>query len=152
MALTWTSTTFANLQPKGVHVGDMSQSGQVNLPNDATTTKPSAGDVVFLCKIPHGAVIIDAWEDHTCADTIGISMGLASGGPAGSATFSALIASGAKATFNRRSVLGYPGGITVSVSDNDPNRYGILAMKVESGSLTATVSINWGVVYRFDGT
>lgn len=144
---TFTSTTFANTQPKGPHVGNISQGGQAI----TGSTKPAVGDVIFLCKIPNGAIIYDILEDHTCADTLGISFGLASGGPAGSATFSAFIASGAKATFNRRSVLNLPGGWTVSVSDLDPNRYGILAALIESGSVTATATINWTVMYRMDG-
>jgi hypothetical protein len=145
---TITSTTFANYQPGGLHVGTMSKSGQVVVP--ATGTAPSAGDVAFLCKIPHGAVIVDFMEDHTCADTIGISFGLATGGPSGQATLSALISSGAKATFNRRNVVNTGGGVTVSVSDNDPSRYGVLSAKIESGSLTASVTINWTVLYRYD--
>lgn len=148
---TFTSTTFANNQPKGVHVGNMSQSGQVVTPN--TGTKTSAGDVTFLCKIPHGAVIVDFFAEHSAADTIGIDFGLASGGPAGSATFSCLISGAAKSTFNRRSVLGGTyavGGITVSCSDLDPNRYGILSALVASGSQTASATINWMVIYRMD--
>ncbi len=146
MASTFTSTTFANNQPKNVHVGQQSQSGFVV----TGSTKPAAGDVIFLCKVPHGAIITDMKEDHSCADTIGISFGLATGGPAGAATYSALIASGAKATLNRMSVLNTSGGVTVSVSDNDPNRYGIFAAIIESGSLTATCSINWYLEYRVD--
>lgn len=145
---TFTSTTFANNQPKAVHAGNQSVSGQAVVPG--TGTAPSAGDIVFLAKIPHGAVIVEFKEDHTCVDTIGISFGLATGGPSGQATYSALIASGAKATMNRMSVLNTSLGVTVSCSDTDPNRYGILSAKVESGSLTATATINWCVIYRMD--
>lgn len=147
---TYTSTTFANQQPKGVHVGRLSVGGQTVVPQ--TGTAPSAGDIVFLAKIPHGAVIEDIIVDHTCADTIAISYGLASGGPAGSATFSALAAGVAKDTLTRRTAKGLPGGLTVSCSDNDPNRYGIFSAKVESGSLTATATINFVVIFRNDGT
>jgi hypothetical protein len=149
---TFTSTTFANQQPKGLHVGNMSTSGQIVLP--FTGTAPSAGDVGFLCKIPHGAVVIDFLEDHTCADTIGIDFGFATGAPgaSGSASFSNLISGGAKSTLNRRAVVNTGGGVTISVSDADPNRYGILACKVASGSLTASVTINWTVWFRNDGS
>jgi hypothetical protein len=147
MAATYTSTTFANTQPKGPHVGNISQGG-VALTG---STKPQTGDVIFLCKVPNGAVIYDVIEDHSCLDTVALSFGLATGGPGGAATYSAFIASGAKGTFNRRSVLNLGNGWTVSVSDLDPNRYGIFACLVESGSYTGTVSINWTVMYRMDG-
>src|SRR5438128_1841872 len=72
MALaTYTSTVWANQQPKGIHVGDMSTSGQILW--GATST---VGDVAFLCKIPHGAVIADFMEDHTTGATAqGIKFG-----------------------------------------------------------------------------
>jgi hypothetical protein len=151
MTVTFTSTTFANTQPKAPQVGNISQGGQVV----TGSTKPATSDVIFLCKIPHGAIIYDCIEDHTCADTIGISFGLATGWTAGGGpSYSAFIASGAKSTFNRRAVLAGgagSGGVTVSVSDLDPNRYGIFACIIESGSLTATATINWTVMYRMDG-
>lgn len=147
MTVTFTSTTFANTQPKGPHIGNISQGGIVL----TGSTKPAVGDIIFLAKIPHGAIIYDMVEDHTCADTLGISFGLATGGPGGQATLSAFVASGAKATLNRRSVLNWSGGYTVSCSDLDPNRYGIFACVIESGSMTATATINWTVMYRMDG-
>lgn len=153
MPLTFTSTTFANLQPKGPHVGLINVSGVVTVPTSGqASTQGSAGDVVFLCKIPHGAVIVDFEEDHTSVETAhSISFGLAKGGPAGSATLSILVASGAKATLNRRAVLNNSGGITVSVSDNDPDRFGILGAKLgEAGSATTTTSIAWSVTYKYD--
>jgi hypothetical protein len=148
---TYTSTVFANQQPKGVHVGRLSVGGQAVVPG--TGTAPSAGDIVFLAKIPHGAVIEEIIVDHTCADTIAISYGLASGHTTGgNASLSALAAGVAKDTLTRRTAKGLPGGLTISCSDNDPNRYGIFSAKVESGSLTATATINFLVIFRNDGT
>lgn len=149
VATTLTTTTFNN-PPKAVHAGINSVSGNFN----ATSTQiGTLGDTIFLCKIPHGAIIVDFVEDHSTGATTAIySTGLTTGGaPGGGASLSAFIAAGVQATVNRRSVVG---GMPyqVSVSDLDPNRYGILSMTSASGS-TATTSliINWSVLYRTDG-
>jgi hypothetical protein len=142
---TYTSTTFANNQPKGVHAGNMSISGQL-----AWGAASSVGDVGFLCKLPAGAMVVDVITDHTTGATAqGLSYGLASGGPAGSATFSCFIASGAQATINRRTVLG--GVSVVSLSANDPTGYGIFACKVDSGTATTSLFVNFTIIYRMDG-
>jgi hypothetical protein len=143
---TYTSTTFANNQPKHAHIGVISVSGQVNLGASAS----SNGDVIFLAKIPHGANYVSIEADHTTGATSqALSYGLASGGPAGSATFSCFIASGAQgSTILRKNVVGVPA--QVSCSDNDPNRYGILAAKVESGTATTSLIINFIFNYRMD--
>lgn len=142
---TYTSTTFANNQPKAVHAGNQSVSGSFTFP-----VASSAGDVVFLCKIPHGATIVDLIEDHTTGATAtGVSFGLASGGPAGSATLSCFIAAGAIATVNRMSALGGR-NLVVSCSDSDPNRYGILSASPASGTQTTSLIINWTLIYRMD--
>ena len=141
---TLTATTFAN-QPKSVHVGVNSVSGTYN----SGATAASIGDVIFLAKIPNGAKFVSIQEDHTTGATaLGVSFGLGSGGPAGSATYSCFIASGAQATNNRKNVLGIPAD--VSLSANDPNSYGILAAKVESGTGTTSLIINWIYNYRMD--
>lgn len=142
---TYTSTVFANNQPKAVHAGNSSVSGQFNL----GATASSAGDVIFLAKIPHGAKFISIEVDHSTGATAqALSYGLASGGPAGSATFSCFIASGAQAAILRKTVLGVPAD--VSCSDLDPNRYGILAAKVESGTATTSLIVNFIFNYRMD--
>lgn len=142
---TYTASTFVNNQPKSVHVGTNSVSGQYNF----GATASSVGDVIFLAKIPNGAKFVNIEEDHSTGATAqGVSFGLASGGPGGSATYSCFIASGAQATVNRRNVLGIPEN--VSLSANDPNSYGILAAKVESGSATAALIINFNFSYRLD--
>lgn len=142
---TYTCTVF-NSQPKMVHAGVVSVSGTFNY----GTTASTVGDVIFLAKIPHGANFVNLETDHTTgASTQVLSYGLASGGPGGSATYSCFIASGNQATLNRRNVLGVPAQI--SVSDNDPNRYGIFAAKVESGTTTTSLIINFVLTYRTDG-
>ena len=142
---TYTSSVFANSQPKAAHIGVISVSGSINL----AATASSTGDVLFLAKIPHGAKFVGIEVDHTTgAATQALSYGYASGGPGGSATFSAFIASGAQATILRKTVAGVPAD--VSVSDLDGNRYGILAAKVESGTATTSLIVNFIFNYRMD--
>ena len=141
---TYTSTVFASQQPRTPAEGGMaSQSGQLIF-----SAASSLGDVGFLCKIPHGAVIHDIVVDHSALVTaIGIEYGLATGTAAGGgASYSGLIATLATATIGRRSLVGVP--VTVSCSDLDPNRYGILSAKVGSGSMCVSLVINFSVVYR----
>src|SRR5882724_4785087 len=140
MALS-TSTNYNLGNIKAVHIGNMSVSGSAVVP--ATAIAPSVGDIVLLAKIPHGAVVVDFFEDHTCADTAGLDFGFNTG-----------IVAGAKSTFNRRNVVtaGNGGqGITISLSDLDQNRFAQLTAKVASGSLTSQVTINWTCIYRLDG-
>ena len=94
---TYTSTVFNNM-PKGVHAGNMSVSGQLLW--GATST---VGDIGFLCRVPHGARIVDLAELHSTGATaqalsFGFDRGIAAGG---GANYSCLIASGAQATMNR---------------------------------------------------
>ena len=151
MALTMTSSVFTNMQPKGPHVGVVTVRGTMNFP-DATTTKPSVGDIAFLCKVPHGAVITDIRVEHTCADTIGLDYGVATGTTiGGSASYSAFVSALAKGTISRMSALNTSAGFTISVSDADPNRYGIVSAKIASVSAaTATVTIYFTVEYSYD--
>ena len=156
-ATTLTSTTFNN--PPVFHHGP----GPVVVTgtfNSGATAMGTALDTVFLCKIPHGAVIIDAKEDHSSGATSSIySLGMATGGPGGQATYSCFVASGAGGAVNRVSVLapaataannssGVP--FIVSASDADPNRYGIFAISAAGGQATATTSliVNWYVIYH----
>jgi hypothetical protein len=143
---TRTSTTFENYQPKNVHVGVMSVSGSLNL----GATASSNGDILWLAKVPHGAIIVDAYEDHTTgASTQVLDFGLATSGAAGGgASLSSVIAGGAQATFNRMNVQGT--ARRVSVSDNDTNRYGIFGATVVSGSGTTSLKVNWTLQYRMD--
>lgn len=141
---TYTCTTWNNV-PKAVHVGTVSVSG--NLMWTATST---VADIGYLAKIPHGAKIVDFVEDHSTGATaqglsFGFDRGIAAGG---GANLSILIASGAQATKNRLSVIGLPP--TISVSDLDPNKWVTLCAKVESGTTTTSLLINFTITYRTD--
>lgn len=141
---TYTCTTF-NAQPKSIHAGVNSVSGSVTI-----TAGSSVGDIVFLAKIPHGAKYVAIQADHTSgAAAMGVDYGLASGGPGGAASLSCYISAGATNTILTKNIAGVPAD--VSVSDTDPNRYGILSAKVASGSMTASLIINFVFSYRIDG-
>lgn len=143
---TYTCTTWTN-SPKAVEIGNSSVSGQL-----VWTATSTVGDIGFLARIPHGATIVDIIENHsTGASSQALSFGLGSGAVAGGgANASCFIASGAQATVNRTTVLGLP--VTVSVSDLDTNRWATLLCKVESGTTTTSLVVNFTIVYRTDGT
>jgi hypothetical protein len=133
-------------QPRRVHAGGNWVHGQINLGASAS----SAGDILFLAKIPNGAVITDVRVDHSTGATAqGVSYGLANGGTAGGvSTLSAFIASGAQATnlYAAAGALPY----RISCSDNDTLQYGIFAAKVESGTSTTSLIVNFRVGYQVD--
>ena len=114
-------------------------------------TAASAGDVVLLAKLPHGARVLDIKEDHSCgAATTAVSIGLKTGGPAGAATVSCYLASGIASTVNRMAIQGIPP--LVSVSDASGQRFGILQAQVTTiGTTTVSLVINCTVFYICDG-
>src|SRR5438105_4929528 len=101
---TYTCSVFNNA-PKFQHIADTSVSGQL-----MWTATSTVGDIAFLCKIPHGAKIVDMAEYHTSGATAqGLSFGLDRGVAAGGAgNASCFIASGAQATMNRMSFAASP--------------------------------------------
>lgn len=153
------STFFAPI--KAPHIGNVTITGQYV--STAPTSPPnSTGDVIFLAKIPHGARVVDFAVDHSTSETtFGMKYGLASGTPAGGgSSYSFYSASLATATAKTR----YAGGTVqrvanlagagdpwrISVSDNDPNRYGIFAAKIATASATTTFVVNYSITYRCD--
>lgn len=148
---TLTSSLYANQGDrtlKSPHIGVVTLAGTHN----TSATTASAGDVLFLCKIPHGAKIVNFVERHSTGATAhAISVGLARGwATGGSASLSCILASGAQATVNFKNVDDekFP---TISVSDGDTLRYGVLAAKLgESGTGTTSLKISWSVSYTMD--
>ncbi len=142
---TYSCSVMTN-QPRRVHVARNDVHGQLNL----GATAWSAGDILHLCKIPNGAVITAVACDHsTGATATGVSYGLANGGTAGGvSTLSAFIASGAQAT----NLVAVAGSLpyTVSLSDNDTVGWGIFAAKVESGTATTSLIVNFRLSYHVD--
>ncbi len=144
---TLTSTVFDNLPLKQVHTGNITIQGSFN--RGATTNTLS--DVIFLAKIPHGALIEDIRVDHIAPDAtaLGIKYGLATGAATGGgASWSCFTAALAKGSVARKSVQST--AVRVSVSDSDPNRYGIFAATLSTGTTTGSYTINFAVIYRCD--
>lgn len=147
-ATTYTSTVFANGQPKQNVTGDMTVSGQY------VGSANSAGDIIFLAKIPHGAKIVEFAVDHSTAETtFGMDYGMASGGSiaGGGADISQFASALAKATIIRHNLQAVSGATNaVSVSDNSGVRYGIFGCKVGTASATTAWIVNFSVTYRCD--
>lgn len=152
---TYTASTFKNNVAKVLPTGDMSIQGSV-----VWTATSTVGDVAFLCKVPHGAEIVDFWEYHTTGATtqvlnFGLSKGVVAGGAGGSSCF---VATGAQATMNRFSFANWkaatPGNIAplvVSMSDTDTVRYSTLTGTVASGTTTTSLKVYFSLIYRMDG-
>ena len=145
-AATYTSSVYLNT-PKMVHVGDQSVQGTL-----VWTASSTIADIALLAKVPTSAKIVDFCEYHTTGATAqGLSFGFASGVAAGGgANASVLISSGAQATRNNMAMSGIQ-PLMISVSDLDPQKYAILIAKVESGTTTTSLMINFRLTYRFDG-
>lgn len=143
---TYTSSVYANGQPKFTQIGNVTVSGK-----GQWTAAGTVGDILFLAKIPNGARIVDFSEYHSNGQTaaaisFGFDRGIADGG-AGNA--SCLIASGAVATRNNWTMANGP--LQISLSDLDPVKYAILQAKAESGTFTISASVYFSLTCRFDG-
>lgn len=145
---TLTTTTFMN-PPRSVHAGVNEVAGSFN---SGASVFGTAGDTLFLAKLPHGAKIMSFEEDHSSGATTNVwSSGLTTGGPGGAASLSAFIASGVQATSNRAQAGSLP--LFVSNSDLDPNRFGILSMTGNGGaSATTSIIVNWRCTYTVGET
>ena len=150
--LTYTSTVFDNVTPKQNVTGLQTVSGQFIAP---ATVKCTVGDIIFLAKIPHGAVIVEFAVDHsTKATGLGVDYGMASGGSiaGGGADMSQFAAALTTATIirtNLKRAAAQPLP-TVSVSDSSGTRYGIFGAKIASGTTTMSYWINFSITYRCD--
>ncbi len=154
-AATYTCTIYGSAtrnMPKVDHVGDVSISGKI-------VHVGTVDDVLFLCKIPHGATIVDFYESHTNGATaaaygFGLSKGVVAGG---GGDLSCLILSGdgvVGATTQRVNLaawdVAYNFPPSVSLSDSDPVRYAAVCAKATSGTFTVSVSLRFCLTYRMD--
>lgn len=146
---TYTSSIYEKYPPKAPHIGVAPVQGRF-----AWTAAGTVGDVLFLCKVPHGAKIVDFAEYHSNGETaaaikFGFNKGIAAGGGAHA---SCLIASGAVGTMNRMSFAagGASTPLKISLSDTDPIRYATLIGKAASGTFTISVSGTFSVLYSMD--
>lgn len=148
-ATTYTSTVFVNNQPKANVTGNVTVAGQY------AGSANSAGDIIFLAKIPHGAIIVEFAVDHSTAETtFGMDYGMASGGSiaGGGADISQFASALAKATIIRSNLQRAAAAPlpTVSVADSSGVRYGIFGCKVGTASATTAWVVNFSVTYRCD--
>lgn len=145
---TLTSTVFDNLPLKTVHAGNVTIGGRFAV---GASSGGTVGDIIFLAKIPHGAIVNDIVVDTVTAETaMGVDFGLATGTAAGGgASLSCFCSATTKGTVTRITAAGGQ-NVRVSVSDSDPNRYGIFAAKLASGTTTASYAINFSITYRCD--
>jgi len=156
---TYTCTIAKNQVPKTVQEGDQSVSGFIMEAGGTNAGASTIGDILILCKIPHGARIVDFWEYHsTGASTQGLQFGLSKGVAAGGgAGLSCFLASSAQNTMNRfsmtnwKAVAGTVGPPTVSVSDTDTSRYANLQAQIVSGTTTTSLKVWFNIIYRMDG-
>ena len=144
---TYTATAF-NRAPKAPHTGIQAVYGTFSFP-----AASSVGDVVFLAKLPEGAVVYELVEYHSTGATAqGLDFGLHAGGPGGgSISASCYIAGGAQATVNRTLVEANWGHV-VSLTANAQPRYGIVSATVASGSATTSLKISYKILYTVDGS
>lgn len=137
---TVTATSFSTTNMRALHAGPNTVEVEYN-------GSLSAGDIVQLARVPHGAKIVDFFEHHTSpasvmATDFGLNFGAAAGG-GGNA--SAMATALAKNTANRGGLL-LP--ITVSLSDNHTPRYAIVQAKVDANmSTTAGCRIRLNLTY-----
>ena len=153
---TLTSTTYDKNPAKFLHAGNVTVQGRYSFAADAGAAA-SVGDIVWLCKVPNGAKIVDFYEYHSAnasamAASFGFDRGIAAGG---AGNLSCLLASGAQATTNRMalSASSKTGNMpeTISISDLDPVRYVALACKLEGPNTgTTSVYISWSLTFRMD--
>lgn len=136
---TLTATAFSR-PPRAVHAGLNSvtveyNSGSTEISNSATT--------IFLCKIPHGATIVDLQTHHTSgAATMPTDYGI-------DGTLSAFISQATLGVITRAAVVrNIP--YRVSAADTDVTRYGVLKATVTPGTATASVIIKTTVYYTMD--
>jgi len=156
---TYTCTIAKNQVPKAYQVGDQSVSGYIMESGGTNAGISTVGDILILCKIPHGARIVDFWEYHSTGATaqglqFGLSKGVAASGGAG---LSCLLASSAQATMNRfnvtnwKAVAGAIGPPVVSISDADTTRFALLQAQIVSGTTTTSLKVWFNIIYRMDG-
>ena len=147
---TYTSSVYANRAVKQVHKGKCTVSGQWT-----GTAALTADDVVFLAKIPHGAIICEFQIDHSATVTTWVAdYGLASGAKGGGgASLSCFVAALANSTITRKNIQNVAGvdNIQISCSVSDPGRFGIFAAKIgTNASVTSVPIINFSITYRCD--
>lgn len=127
--------------------------------NGGASVVSASGVVVLLCKIPHGATILDFKEYHTCgAATCAADFGyvLADSGKSTTASVFATAlpkaaagGNGPNIASNTAFALGLP--FKKSLSDDATNRFYYFCGKFIPGSATTSLIVQGYVTYTMDG-
>lgn len=147
---TYTSTVYENRAVKQPYKGETTIAGQWT-----GTAAVTAADVIFLAKLPHGAIIVDFAVDHSATvTTYAADYGLASGAKAGGgASLACFVSALANGTIKRRNLQNATGveNMQISCSVSDPKRFGIFSATIGSNASTTSVPIiNFSITYRCD--
>ena len=109
-----------------------------------TISTNTLSDIIFLCRIPHGAVVTNWNFRGTHGDTTRtFKLGITGGSAASETAFGTQ-------TWTTGTVLGISGcPFKVSVSDTD-TLYATVYMTVSTGTWTTSASFEFSFEYRFD--
>ena len=134
---TRTSTAVANLRVRAIHAGLQTAEASFN-----SGPSQSAGDVIQMVPIPHGAVIVDVMVTGAPGgDFYVLDVGTGADPDVfiddGSLTISAVLRMSQK--------LGH--GFRVSISDDIVPHFETVDITIVSGSMTATASLKLSVTY-----
>jgi len=122
----------------------------------------SVSDIVFLCRIPNRATIVDWYLKGNSTTTITaaiMKMGIVSAGSAVAGTESTF---GSALTFSSTAWMHRPGGgsatalvtsvpFKVSISDTDAQAGALVYATASSGTFTTSLSLDFGFWYVHDG-
>jgi len=152
MATSVTCTLAASgVVPKYVPTGAVTLAGRMGV-----THTISASHAFLLCKIPHGAHIVDGWVNFGLSNGAGeINIGLTGGGLAAASDDPDAIAASVSASNSVHRFVGEGVGewpLKCSVSDNARNQFAFLTVTDGSGisSNSAVGSLVFAVTYTFD--
>ena len=145
MATTTTCTLAAStVAARYLHEGTVTLSGKVTLAGSAAD-----GDVYLLCKIPHGATVVDGWYNLGASDGAAeMNLGFAGNVDDEDAILASVSASNVVHHFGASKNT----PIKVSVTDNVRNQFAFLAATVGSATSSATWvgTMHFSVQYNFD--
>ncbi len=147
---TFTAASFLSA-PKQVHTGNQSRHFQYS-----GLALGTAGDTIYLAKIPNKATIVDCWARFASGYAAGTFGLIVTKGNTASATsilgtVQTISASTASQTLNMRSTVSIA-PFQVSLSDDDAVQYAVLKFTVSTAmaSASASVSLDGVVIWAMD--
>lgn len=138
MAVATTTTTVYAQPMRGNHISNW-------VGGKHTVSGNTLSDIIFLCKIPNGAVITNWHFRGTHGDTTRtFKLGITGGSAASETAFGTQI-------WTSGAVLGVSGApFKVSISDSDAQGGATVYMTVSTGTWTTSASFEFSFEYRFD--